>query len=189
MRDFKKNITFLTVILLTACQPTNDDVFAFEGLKLGDSYAKVKEKYADINCIKDKVFNCSLKDSEGGVRFSFDIGEKIISIEHYWVSDEMNFGQIIKAYKDKFGSPTKTINYDWGYNSDYVWCKDKECNLYRSLTFNSPKEGKCTPLSSDEFYEHSRCKDTSLSYFTVLADKNSDNTWYDKKNSNIKNIK
>lgn len=189
MKILKTIQIFILVLFVSACRPHKNEVFAFEGLQLGDSYSKVKEKYINIDCKKSNNFNCVSKDEEGGVRFGFNVDEKLISIEHYWATENLSFGQILKAYENKFGKPTHINTYKWGYNSDYVWCKDKECDLYRSLTFNTPKDGKCTPLSNDDFYSHEKCKGASLSFFTFIADKNYDGTWYDKNSSTIKNIK
>ncbi len=177
------------IFMLAACQSNLEDKFSFEGVRLGDSHKRIIEKYPNAECEKKQSFYCILKDEKGGVRFTFDRSEKLIAIEHYWMTKEIAFGQILKAYEDKFGKPTKELTYKYDYRSDYIWCKDKECNVHRSLTFNTPKEKMCSPNSIDNFYENESCKNAQLALFTTIKDKEADDVWYEKKDERLINIK
>lgn len=177
------------IFMLAACQSNLNDKFSFEGVKLGDAHKKIIEKYPSVECEKNQNFHCILKDEKGGVRFTFDSAEKLIAIEHYWMTKDISFGQILKAYEDKFGKPTKELTYKYDFRSDYIWCKDKECNVYRSLTFNTPNEKMCSSHLLDDFYENESCKNAQLVLFTTIKDKEADDAWYEKKDERMKNVK
>lgn len=184
---------FLLGVLTTSlvgCANKETDALSHDGITLNDSYESISKKKTNLKCQKDSnKFECIFNEENGATKYSFNSDQKLNAIRSYWVSESMGPLQIIEVYQNRFGKATRVDTYkNIVANPNYYWCKDKDCEIYRMVSFETPRGDKCLGDFSEEFQINSKCIGKSfVMYLSIVDQKNL--LWFDKNSNDYKNLK
>jgi hypothetical protein len=183
-KSMRKFFIAIVAIFISACGNVG-----YDDIKLGDSLASFKKKYANSECTESQSYTCFVADDDF-LQVYLNKEEKIFRIEANKLVKNLTFYQALEMMKEKYGKPHDEIDAsEWAQ-----WCVNSDCSTKITMQLITPKrvstsgDGKSHIISICDiyFYKNNKCTDVSPYLNVIYSDEKISGVWIMKSDTQLK---
>jgi len=192
MRPFLFLCFSFCLLLVTSCG-NQEEILAYDGLRVGEKLSRFKEKYPEHECTKNEKFSCT---SNKHVKVEVNSDEIIFEIQVFSVIEDLTFNQVQTNLSKKYGNP-KFSSQEF---TNSLWCLNSDCSKKIDLKFSQYskkiKKSNSKNDTSTLYRVVSPCEifglpsdrcDEDFTYISVAyKDEKLASLWIDKNNTELK---